>query len=180
VTGGIVNGVEERRDHGDHVDLGHALRMSAGSTSGNTSISSSRSGRSEPRATRYWPRFHFPLPGPRKAAASRATRNQRPLRSRPAPVPARSRAPAPARIPRRCMLLRYVTRRLRVDLDADQRAALRRVGGSAMVEAGWRKLHVGTIDANICPCRGAQPAHRCRPSTAVRRPRRSRAPRPSG
>ena len=37
---------------------------SAGSTGGNTSISRSCSGRSEPRATRYWPRFHFPLPGP--------------------------------------------------------------------------------------------------------------------
>src|SRR3954469_21851305 len=37
---------------------------SAGSTGGNTSISRSGSGRSEPRATRYWPRFHFPLPGP--------------------------------------------------------------------------------------------------------------------
>ena len=34
------------------------------STGGKISISRSWSGRSEPRATRYWPRFHFPFPGP--------------------------------------------------------------------------------------------------------------------
>src|ERR1700738_2162859 len=37
---------------------------SSGVTGGNTSISRSRSGRSDPRAIRYCPRFHCPLPGP--------------------------------------------------------------------------------------------------------------------
>src|SRR6476661_3061542 len=37
---------------------------SSGVTGGNTSISISRSGRSDPRAMRYCPRFHCPLPGP--------------------------------------------------------------------------------------------------------------------
>src|SRR5688572_27759349 len=37
---------------------------SSGVNGGSISISRSRSGRSEPRAIRYWPRFHCPLPGP--------------------------------------------------------------------------------------------------------------------
>src|SRR5262252_835894 len=52
---------------------------SLASTAGSTSISRSRSGRSDPRATTYCPRFHLPLPGPSsKAVASRATYSQPP------------------------------------------------------------------------------------------------------
>src|SRR5580698_10218257 len=64
VTGGIEDGVQKRGNDGNHHDSADPFGGSSGVTGGNTSISRSRSGRSDPRATRYCPRFHCPLPGP--------------------------------------------------------------------------------------------------------------------
>ena len=63
-----------------------------------------------------------------------------------------------------------------VDLDADQRAALRRVRRSALVEIGWRKRHVRAVDADKF-ARAATYGQRIdvgRPLLSVDRERRAR------
>ena len=64
-TGGIEDGVQQRGNDGNHHDFRDAFRRLVRlHAEAAPRPRNCLSGRSDARATRYCPRFHFPLPGP--------------------------------------------------------------------------------------------------------------------
>ena len=131
-----------------------------------------------PRATRYCPRFHCPLPGrPRKGGSDLEQRVADAHREAALRLPKHDFRHQRLAAFEHAVGLGDAQRAGRaLDLDADQRAAHRRVDGADPVVVGGRKFHARRDRcARICrrPC--ARPAHRYRPGPLFAGDREGRA-----